>query len=207
MTRRVVMILLTLFATSALAEETKPAEAKPAEQKKADAKKATPAKPPEIRSKDIKFSGGKAAAATTSSDSKLVQAAKSGSDGRGKSKLSITDADVKKSTGKLTIIGTRTGYDPTKPLTPTATADPAAAKTEADRRRMRDASQLRLEKAQKDVADLEKELARLEDDYYTEDNIDFRDTVIEERFDKTKKQLDRARSELSAARDEAQKYE
>lgn len=207
MIRNVVFFLLAVVGTSVLAAETPPAETKKPAEKKVVTKKAAPAKAPVIRPGDIKLSGKSASTAPAkSSDSPLVQAAKSGSDGRGKSKLSITDKDVKSSTGKLSIISTRTGYDPSAaPLVTTPPVNTEAAAAEA--KKAHDAAQVRLEKAQKDVADLEKELAQLEDDYYSEDNIDFRDNVLEERFDKTKKQLDRARAELSNARDEAQKYQ
>lgn len=201
MKRTAVFILLATIATTLVAADTPP-PAKKSESAKAKKSAPQPAVAP-ITKDVIKFSGAPSSTSVrASADSPLVQAARSGSENRGKSKLSIRDSDVKKSTGKLSVVSTRTGYDPAAVIVPPAIPDT----TQADRKRLRDAAQTRLENAKKEVDDLEKELAHLEDDYYSEDNPDYREEVIEERFEKTKKQLDRARKELTDAREEAGKY-
>ncbi len=135
-------------------------------------------------------------------DSPLVKAAKaSGGPKKKSTKKVITNADVKKSAGKLVVLPPKEGQ-------PTATApDPQKGPLEKqdDARRARDAASLRVTTAQKKVGDLEKELRRLEDAYYAENDPNYRDSTIEQRFNQTKRQLDDARKELADARDAEKK--
>ena len=134
-------------------------------------------------------------------DSPLVKAAKaSGGPKRKSTKKVITNADVKKSKGKIAEL-------PPKPGTSTpATADKRSSlERQDDDRRSRDAATVRFNTAQKKVDDLTKELRRIEDAYYAENDPNYRDATIATQFNQTKQQLDDARKELSDARDVQQK--
>ncbi|HVT05526.1 MAG TPA: hypothetical protein VHL58_19370 [Thermoanaerobaculia bacterium] len=142
----------------------------------------------------------------TPTDSALVRAArqtKAGKSRKTKAKVSINNAAVKKSKGKLIEISSS---NPQQPL-PVITGD-EVAKLKADQEQRQKSAQKaneRLEKAKTDVADLEKELSRLEEQYYGSDDPTSRDQIIEPRFNKTKEQLAKAREALNAARDAADK--
>lgn len=136
-------------------------------------------------------------------ESPLVKAAKDGAAKRTKkSRLSIDDKDVKKSSGKL--IETTS-----KPLAPI----PAATDVEAELRAKIKAEQgdqsaekileNRVAAAQKNVESLESELRRLEETYYDEDDPDFREDVISKKFDDTKAKLEKAKQSLEEARNAA----
>src|SRR5438874_3213924 len=111
----------------------------------------------------------------------------------------ITNADVKKSSGKLT----------TLPAAATSTAPAAAPKMSvADQDKLlhdRAAAQKRTDAAQAKVNDLDKELDRLEQAYYAENDPNYRDKTIAERFEQTKKQLESARKDLAEAREALEK--
>jgi len=131
-------------------------------------------------------------------DSPLVKAAKAnGGPKKSKSKV-ITNADVKKSTGKIV-------------TTPAATTSAPAAQapmTVADQDKLlhdRAAAQKRTDAAQAKVSDLDKELDRLEQAYYAENDPNYRDKTIAERFEQTKKQLESARKDLAEAREALEK--
>jgi len=136
-------------------------------------------------------------------DSPLVKAAKaSGGPKKKSTKKVITNADVKKSKGKIAEL-------PPKPGT-TAAAVAAADKRsslerQADDRRARDAVTVRVNTAQKKVDDLTKELRRIEDAYYAENDPNYRDATIAAQFSQARLQLDDARKELAEARDAQQK--
>ncbi|HEX8169508.1 MAG TPA: hypothetical protein VF824_03085 [Thermoanaerobaculia bacterium] len=104
----------------------------------------------------------------------------------------ITNADVKKSKGKLV------------EQKPTAPADAPPSQTLTEKyeaeRAQRAASEARLASAQALVNDLERELARIEQSYYDENDLDRRDREIVKRFNDTKAKLDAARKELDAAK-------
>jgi len=132
-------------------------------------------------------------------DSPLVKAAKAnGGPKKSKTKV-ITNADVKKSTGKIA----------TTPVAATSTAPAAAAPMSvADQDKLlhdRAAAQKRTDAAQAKVNDLDKELDRLEQAYYAENDPNYRDKTIAERFEQTKKQLESARKDLAEARDALEK--
>ena len=133
-------------------------------------------------------------AALQSDTTALVDASK---DAKTKRKTSttkvITNADVKKSKGKLI----------EKPGTATTTAEAKPEPTETEKqnamRTARLTSETRLAAAQKAVADLEREIAAIEASYFEANDLDHRDKVIAKRFEETKKKLDAARKELAAA--------
>jgi len=134
-------------------------------------------------------------------DSPLVKAAKaSGGPKKKSTKKVITNADVKKSTGKIAIRPAKEG-----PSTPAQTDTKGSLEKQDDARHARAAASVRLSAAQKKVDELEKELRRIEDSYYAENDPNYRDSTIQQRFNQTKKQLDDARKELADARDAQQK--
>lgn len=142
---------------------------------------------------------------TSSKDSPLVRAAKSSKLKRGSGSPVITDADVKKSKGKLSVISSRELPKTEEPPAETAADEAVVAKVSSQK--AKDGARERFEKAQNEVATLERELATAEEDYYNEDDATTRDQVIEARFDRAKKQLDAAREELASAREALQKLE
>ena len=125
----------------------------------------------------------------------LVDASK---DAKAKRKTSttkvITNADVKKSKGKLI----------EKPSTAAPAADPKHEPTEIEKqnaiRSARVASETRIAAAEKAVANLEREIAAIEASYFETNDLDYRDKVITKRFEETKKKLDEAKKELAAAK-------
>lgn len=100
----------------------------------------------------------------------------------------ITNADVKKSKGK--VVETKT------PATPVEKEPTLTEKHEAKRAAEKIAYELRAQR-QKLVAGLEKELAAIEQMYYDENDLDRRDTEIVKKFNGVKARLDEARNELS----------
>jgi hypothetical protein len=139
------------------------------------------------------------ATASFADDSPLVKAAKANGGPKKSTKKVITNADVKKSSGKVTTV----------PAAATSTTPPAAAPMSiADQDKLlhdRAAAQKRTEAAQAKVNDLDKELDRIEQAYYAENDPNYRDKTIAERFEQTKKQLDSARKELAEAREAVEK--
>ena len=130
-------------------------------------------------------------------DSPLVKAAKANGGAKKLPHKVITNADVKKSKGKLVVLpaaaGAKSGpVDNRGPL-----------QKQDDDRRLRLSTEARLAKAQKSVDDLQKELQRIEDAYYAENDPNYRDSTIVPRFNQTKTQLDEARKQLADARDAA----
>jgi len=136
------------------------------------------------------------ATAAIADDSPLVKAAKANGGPKKSTKKVITNADVKKSAGKVTN---------TPATTTTTTSAPAAAPmTIADQDKLlrdRAAAQKRTDAAQAKVNDLDKELDRLEQAYYSENDPNYRDKTIAERFEQTKKELESARKELAEAKE------
>jgi hypothetical protein len=135
-------------------------------------------------------------------DSPLVKAAKAGGGPKKKStKKVITNADVRKSKGKLVVLPPKEG----QPVAIAAEPQKGSLERQDDERRAREGASVRMITAQKKVSELEKELRRLEDAYYAENDPNYRDSTIEQRFNQTKRQLDDARKELADARDGQQK--
>ncbi len=144
------------------------------------------------------------AASGIAEDSALVKAAKAtGGPKKKTTKKVITNADLKKSSGKVT----------TLPPAP-STARPAAGTpaphtlTIAEQDKLlhdRAAARKRADLAQSKVSDLDRELDRLEQAYYAENDPNYRDKTIADRFEQTKKQLETARKDLADARDGLEK--
>ena len=101
----------------------------------------------------------------------------------------ITNADVKRSKGKLIELPGSTAPVATPPTDPLSTTEKheAALKAEAAANRAQAV-------ADKKVADLEKELAAIEQSYYDENDPAYRDDVIRKKFDEKKRELDAARA-------------
>jgi hypothetical protein len=134
-----------------------------------------------------------------SKDSALVQASKDNGGARKKKpRKVITNADVKKSKGKLIVL-------PPRPGEPAATERQPPSKglleQQEENRKARLEAEKRLSEADGRVKSLEKELARIEQSYYDEADPNRRDSAIGPRFIQTKRQLDDARKQLADARD------
>lgn len=146
-----------------------------------------------------------APSAKTPDESPLVKAARESAANRTKgkkSRLSIVDKDVKKSSAKLI-------ESTSKPLAPIPASEDVetrmraeSAAADAGKNKAKD-SAARVGAAQKEVESLESELRRIEETYYDEDDPDFREDVIEKRFRETKSRLDKARQDLEDARSAA----
>jgi len=136
---------------------------------------------------------------TTAKDSPLVEAAKKTKPRKKGKKRVITNADVKKSTGKIVVLQPRA---PLPGENEAKSADPRGPlqKQDDDMRARRQAADV-VAVSEKKVADLQKELNRIEQSFYDENDATYRDDVIQKRFDQTKRQLDDARNELADARD------
>ena len=104
----------------------------------------------------------------------------------------ITNADVKKSKGKLI-------EKPGAAASGDAKQEPTIVEQTNAMRVARIAAEERLAKAAKAVADLEKEVAALEVSYYETNDLDYRDKVITKQFAEAKQKLELAKKELSAA--------
>ena len=123
-------------------------------------------------------------------DSALVTAAKANKEKKKSTRKVITNADVKKSTGKLiTLQPSNVG-----PVPPAPSKSPLELQAE-QRQQQAQSDELRAA-AEKRVSDLKGELARIEQSYYDEDDPLVRDTVIAKKFAETKKKLLAAQNEL-----------
>ncbi len=133
----------------------------------------------------------------TQYESPLVRAAKAAGGARKMPKKVITNADVKKSTGKLVILpGKADGSVAAAPPVPPLPIEQHEALLRAE-----NAAGDRVRAAEKNVSELEKEARRLEDAYYAENDPNYRDTVIATRFRECQRRLDAARKKLDDARD------
>jgi len=132
-------------------------------------------------------------AALQSDTTALVEASK---DAKSKRKASttkvITNADVKKSKGKVSQKPGSTAPAQVKP-------EPTLLEKQAAERAARVIAEVRLATAQKVVAELERELAAIETSYYETNDLDYRDKVLTKRFADVKARLDEASAELKAA--------
>jgi len=137
------------------------------------------------------------ALAAAAQDAPVVEAAKKGKEARKKSTTKvITNADVKKSKGKVVV---KSGT-PAPPVEAKKDDKPPLAKAD-DLHRARAAAEESVSAAEKKVAELERELRNVEESYYAENDPSYRDDVIRKRFEQTKKQLETARTDLTAKRD------
>lgn len=120
----------------------------------------------------------------------LVDAAKTAKANRKKSTAKvITNADVKKSRGKL--------GQTTVPAPPDAPPEESLVEKQATMRKQRAERAEKLAAATASVEALEKEVALLEQQYYEENDLDHRDGELVRRFNEAKKQLDAARETLA----------
>ena len=140
------------------------------------------------------------ATAAFADDSPLVKAAKANGGPKKPTKKVITNADVKKSSGKVTTLPPSTA---SKAAPHVAPKGPIAEQDKLLHDRA--AAQKRTDAAQAKVNDLDKELDRLEQAYYAENDPNYRDKTIGERFEQTKKQLESARKDLAEAREALEK--
>lgn len=137
-------------------------------------------------------------------DSPLVKAAKKSRAARKKSEIRITDEDVKKSTGRVTVA----------PDLPPIVALPGGKQqlsAEEELKRLeeakareiteREAARQRVEDAEKKVASLERMLNAVTDAYYDEADPSKREDAIESNFNDIQKRLEEARTELQKARE------
>lgn len=136
-------------------------------------------------------------------DSDLVAASKASTRKKAKPKHVITNDDVKKSKGKLTVAEPKKIAGPA--VAEVEVTSPKTSAEEAALYNKRVAAQERVALAEKKVAQLEHELATIEQDYYEENDPAKRDKEITRRFAQTKKQLADARTELGNAREDAEK--
>jgi hypothetical protein len=134
-------------------------------------------------------------------DSPLVKAARNSGAAPKMPKKVITNKDVKKSKGKLTV------KSPPPPLPPAATTTNVETRTPSEisdaQYHARKSNDERTAGAEKRVDELQKDLAAIEQAYYAEKDLNLRDDVIQKRFAQTKRQLEAARKELADARDAA----
>jgi hypothetical protein len=124
-------------------------------------------------------------------DDTLVDAAKDAKAKRKKSTTKVlTNADVKKSKGKIA-------------TTPNVSGEPVERertlieKQQATRTAEKAATERRAA-SEKLIATLEKELAAIEQSYYHENDLNRRDTELVKRFNDVKAKLDAARAALAA---------
>jgi hypothetical protein len=131
----------------------------------------------------------------------LVEASKAAKAARekkgGKKRKVITNADVKKSKGKLDT------YVPKElPAGTEVTVVTTSMLEQHERnRRALKAAEERHAIAEKRVSELQKDLNALELSFYEENDPNYRDGVIQQRFAQTKRQLEESRTELANARD------
>ena len=138
-------------------------------------------------------------------ESPLVRAARlareSRADGK-KSTISITDEDVRASTGRITV-GQYAGPDP-ETSRKKESAGEIFEKMEKDRERSaREAKEAaeRVAELEREVAGLERASALLEDEYYEHSDATDREDEIMTAFESTRTNLDTKRDELAAARE------
>ena len=141
-------------------------------------------------------------------DSPLVRAAKAARKSREKTAASqkvITDASVKKSTGRLTVLSDKNPAG----LPPAEEAEAILKKAEKDRadaaleaaKASREAEAL-----EKEIARLDRELASIEEEYYDESDVELREDVSQRDFGKTKADLAAAREKLAAVKKRQEQY-
>ncbi|MFN2238307.1 MAG: hypothetical protein ABR524_02845 [Thermoanaerobaculia bacterium] len=162
-----------------------------------------------VKRAEVKKAAGPTDAKKISTDrlpgeSPLVRAARlareSRADGK-KSTISITDEDVRASTGRITV-GQYAGPDPK--TSRQESAGEIFEKMEKDRdRSAREAKEAaeRVAELEREVARLERSSALLEDEYYEHSDGTDREDEIMTAFESTRINLDTKRDELAAARE------
>lgn len=123
--------------------------------------------------------------ALLAADDSLVDVAKAAKEKRRKSTTKVlTNADVKKSKGKIATTP-NVSEEPVKPeptLMEKYEAAKAAEKALAEKRAA----------SEQQIGELEKELAAIEQSYYDTNDLNYRDTVLVKRFAEVKAKLDAA---------------
>lgn len=130
-------------------------------------------------------------------DSPLVKAAKAAKSSRKKTAPNdkvITDASVKKSKGRLTILA-----EPKAPAEVTEAATAAEEQARAAARAEQQKAREEVAALRAEVARLEKELATIETNYYDEYDGELREGLWEENFGRVNAALEAAREKLAAA--------
>jgi len=103
----------------------------------------------------------------------------------------ITNADVKKSKGKVTELPASTSKAPAK-----AKPEPTLLEKQEAERTARLVNEGKRAELEKTIATLEGEVAALETSYYQANDLDYRDRVIAVKFGEAKTKLDAAKKEL-----------
>ena len=103
----------------------------------------------------------------------------------------ITNADVKKSKGKVTEL-------PAGKKTAEVKPEPTLLEKQATERAARVAAETKRAELEKSVAALQTEVDALEQSYYASNDLDYRDKVIAKKFADAKAKLDAAKKELEA---------
>lgn len=128
--------------------------------------------------------------ALLAADDTLVDVARNAKEKRRKSTSKvITNADVKKSKGKV-----QTTNAPTTPVV----REPSLMEKHQATRAAEAAARAHKAKYETVIAQLEKELAAIEQSYYNENDLTKRDTQIAARFSDVKAKLDAARKTLAS---------
>ncbi len=127
-----------------------------------------------------------------SPDSDLVAAAKRAREGHvAIPRKTITNADVKKSKGKLIELPSKGG-----PIPPHVADGKSTIERHSEAMKAAAAAERESAAALKKVADLEKELAAIEQSYYDENDPNYRDDVIRKKFEEKKHELDAAKAAI-----------
>jgi hypothetical protein len=134
----------------------------------------------------------------TDTESPLVRAARQAKASQKIPKKVLTNADVKKSKGKLAVTSPAPAPDTTAKPDPDKRS--SLEKQDAEYR-ARKAAEVKLVAEQKRVDELEKDLAAIEQAYYEEKDLNRRDDLIQKRYAQAKRQLEDARKELADTRD------
>jgi hypothetical protein len=133
-------------------------------------------------------------------DSALVKAAKKSGAAPKMPKKVITNKDVKRSKGKLTV-KSLPPLPPEAAITTTNTDTRTPTEISDAQYHARKSAGERTAAAEKRVDELQKDLDAIEQAYYAEKDLNLRDDVIQNRFAQTKRQLEAARKELADSRD------
>jgi hypothetical protein len=112
----------------------------------------------------------------------------------------ITNDEVRKSKGKLSVLPPRPGMEQTassgSDAAPPAMTTPEMREKQLQERERRDRLSQQIADSKRTIAALESALNRLEDEYYQSDDPSYRDNVIQKRFSETKSRLERSREAL-----------
>jgi hypothetical protein len=113
----------------------------------------------------------------------------------------ITNDDVRKSPGKLSMLPPRPGIEPAiaDEAAAPATMTPDMREKQLQERERKDRQSQQVVDLKKTTAELESALNLLEDEYYQSDDPSYRDEVIQKRFSATRRKLEKSREDLTRA--------